>query len=261
MGYYQIRYNLNYLNLINYIKGDMILFSDIVNNTEKYIESKKFFCIRHDVDADLDDAVRLAKLEYNNNIQSTYFLLHGSKYFEYSNVFLRKVKRIVDFGHDIGLHNNSISEKIRTKKSIYNIINEPLVYLRKNNIPIYGTSAHGDQICYRYKFINYQMWEEYDSTANFGFEKPKVTFGQYSLKDFDLKYESYFLDFTHYLSDSGCHFRGYVVKNKKRYERYPKKKNIHKRILDHYNGKNSGFLQLLLHPSCWKYKRDISWII
>lgn len=61
--------------------------------------------LRHDIDIDIDKAVRLAAIEKAGGVQSTYFVLLTSDFY---NVFSRKssdgLKRIIADGHTIGLH-------------------------------------------------------------------------------------------------------------------------------------------------------------
>ena len=60
---------------------------------------------RHDVDLDLEQALKIAKRESKAGIKSTYFLLPGSEFYN-----LREkgsfgiVKEIMNLGHEIGLH-------------------------------------------------------------------------------------------------------------------------------------------------------------
>lgn len=61
--------------------------------------------LRHDVDASTDFAVRMAELEAARGVRSTYFVMVRSALY---NLLSRQgcadVRRLVDFGHDVGLH-------------------------------------------------------------------------------------------------------------------------------------------------------------
>ena len=63
------------------------------------------FILRHDVDNDLNKAVKLAALEQMLGVASTYFVLITSDFY---NVFSRKnreaLQQILAYGHEIGLH-------------------------------------------------------------------------------------------------------------------------------------------------------------
>lgn len=60
---------------------------------------------RHDVDLDLEQALKIAKREAKAGVKSTYFLLLGSEFYnlhEKGNFSI--VKEIMSLGHEIGLH-------------------------------------------------------------------------------------------------------------------------------------------------------------
>lgn len=61
--------------------------------------------IRHDVDISLDHAVRMARIEHALGVNSTYFvMLHSPFYNLLETNATRNVKEILDLGHDIGYH-------------------------------------------------------------------------------------------------------------------------------------------------------------
>ena len=61
--------------------------------------------IRHDIDNDIEKALKLARIEKSEGVSSTYFVLLSSDFY---NVFSLKnaqmLKNIASLGHDIGLH-------------------------------------------------------------------------------------------------------------------------------------------------------------
>lgn len=72
------------------------------HNWEKY---DRCVILRHDVDNDLQNALEMAKLEHEYGIQSTYFVLLASNFY---NLFSCKSREIINeikgLGHAIGLH-------------------------------------------------------------------------------------------------------------------------------------------------------------
>lgn len=67
-------------------------------------DSKKIV-LRHDIDYSLAYAYEMAKLEHSLGVKSTYFLLFSSEYYnmlDEKNIAL--AKKIVDLGHEVGLH-------------------------------------------------------------------------------------------------------------------------------------------------------------
>ena len=61
--------------------------------------------IRHDVDMDLQNAMKIAKLENEEGIKSTYFVLLTSEYYNLmAGANVKLAKEILAMGHEIGLH-------------------------------------------------------------------------------------------------------------------------------------------------------------
>ena len=88
-------------------------FYDEVQGRQSYI------LWRHDVDFSIHRAVRLATIERQANVKSTYFIhLHS----EYYNLFERDISdliyKIKDLGHQIGLHFDTHYYDIRTEDEL-----------------------------------------------------------------------------------------------------------------------------------------------
>ena len=61
--------------------------------------------LRHDVDTTLDKAVQMAEVEAGIGVRSTYFILLTTELYNVASKSGRKaVERILNCGHDIGLH-------------------------------------------------------------------------------------------------------------------------------------------------------------
>lgn len=61
--------------------------------------------IRHDVDLDMQKAAEMAEIEKNIGIKSTYFVLISSEFYNlFSSCNTNSAKRILSYGHEIGLH-------------------------------------------------------------------------------------------------------------------------------------------------------------
>lgn len=71
---------------------------------EPYIFDRSFI-LRHDVDYSLDKTVRIAEIDHDLGIKSTFFVLLSSDFY---NVYSLRGKRVIDdlhsLGHEIGLH-------------------------------------------------------------------------------------------------------------------------------------------------------------
>lgn len=76
-----------------------------VRNYHNYADAPRCVILRHDIDTSLPRAVRLAELEAEEGVQSTWFVLLRTDFY---NVFSRSgreaLDRICSLGHEIGLH-------------------------------------------------------------------------------------------------------------------------------------------------------------
>jgi hypothetical protein len=116
----------NYKNLL--IKGiethDYITFCEL-----KKCETTSFILLRHDIDIDLEKALKIAQLESQLSIRSTFFLMLRSPVY---NLFSREnhtlAKKIKDLGHEIAIHydqgyypfGNDIEDLISSEVEILN---------------------------------------------------------------------------------------------------------------------------------------------
>ena len=122
--------------------------------------NKNLIALRHDVDHDLDMALEMSCWEHRQGIRSTYFILPDADYWKDSRL-IDKCLQIQDFGHEIGLHLNVISEWFRGEADDPGLrLKEILEYLRSSGLNITGTAAHGDRLCYERQFINYWIFKE-----------------------------------------------------------------------------------------------------
>jgi len=68
-------------------------------------ETDSFLILRHDVDASLESALKIARLENSLGIKSTYFVLFSHKFYNIlEKDSLTTLREILKFGHEIGLH-------------------------------------------------------------------------------------------------------------------------------------------------------------
>ena len=77
--------------------GKTLLFNEF--------KGQKCFLIRHDVDWDLELALKIAQLENNLEIKSTYFILVTSELYNILSPSNKKlINKIKNLNHEIGLH-------------------------------------------------------------------------------------------------------------------------------------------------------------
>lgn len=70
-----------------------------------YAQADRSVIIRHDIDFQIEKAVRMAEIEKETGVSSTYFVLVSSNFF---NIFSKRnqdcLKQICNMGHEVGLH-------------------------------------------------------------------------------------------------------------------------------------------------------------
>lgn len=156
--------------------------------------------MRHDVDHNLEHAVKFARWEAQRGWRSTYFLLHSAWYFDGSKTFRNQLYELEQLGHEIGVHNNAVAlarddgpdpQHVRAadilRAAIDTLEDEPGGHKERR---VLGAAAHGDVRCDTYGVHNNDMWAEAG--------------GIHQLADFGLTYEAYFLHKPNwYISDSG----------------------------------------------------------
>ena len=125
----------------------------------KKLMFKSICLLRHDIDHDINEALKIGKIEYSLGIQSTYFVLHDATYYGDNN-FIKNCLELQDMGHEIGFHNNLLTTTIKTGYDIKDLLEKELNYLKNNNINIFGTAAHGDPLCRRLYYTNYEIFKD-----------------------------------------------------------------------------------------------------
>lgn len=73
-------------------------------------EKDRCVILRHDIDNDLSQAVKLAELEQTEGVASTYFVLVTSDFYNvFSKASRDRLRQIAGCGHTIGLHFDEMS--------------------------------------------------------------------------------------------------------------------------------------------------------
>jgi len=188
--------------------------------------------LRHDIDHNLDLALELAHHEHRRGMRATYYLLHTHPYWG-DRDFAAKCRQLVDYGHEVGLHVNVLTEWATGQcNDVDARLDEALIPLRDAGVEIVGVSAHGDRACYEHGFINYWLWKELRGDDPAQRERGRSAEGvpvddpqwqvrypgdhrlkradgatldlwQSSLDELGLKYDAMHVPFDHYWTDSG----------------------------------------------------------
>ena len=212
---------------------------------------ERLVALRHDLDHDVEQAVRMARWEADRGWRSTYFVLHTEWYWgtrgprEPSPYVLRALDDIATLGHEIGVHNNAVAAALGTGAPPASILADVLDGLRAHGFAITGTAAHGDPLARRLGFVNYEMFrgcpspdgkspdrvlEALDPASH---RRRRLRLEPVDMAAFGLEYEAYFLGHTQYLSEA-----------EGRWNHQPDE-------LAAAFGRDGGFLQVLTHPVHW----------
>lgn len=105
----------DYINLINLLKNKNYQFT----NYKNYSNVDKPVILRHDIDNSIEKALEVAKIESNNDVNSTFFVLLSTEFY---NIFSLKsyelLKEIINCGHTIGLHFDEKRYVINNKEEL-----------------------------------------------------------------------------------------------------------------------------------------------
>jgi hypothetical protein len=218
-------------------------------------QGEAIMLVRHDIDHDIETALRLAQWEHQHNIRATYCVLHTAWYYgkfeqgkyHHYDLMIDTCKKIQDLGHEINLHNNLAVLALQTGYDPFEILEQELEFFSLHGIRITGTSTHGDRLCRELDFRNYELFSEsvYESRGGcriISWEGNQVALGSRSMKEFGLLYEGYDLPRDRYITDSGGKLR--IVENTR--GRGGLRRNEIENDVQYSN-----ILGLLTHPLWW----------
>jgi len=217
---------------------------------------ERFATIRHDMDRDLENAVRFAEWEAEHGLRATYYVLHGDWYWGEqttkgpSLMTVKALDRIASLGHEIGLHNNAVAMALETGLDPFAILERDLGALRRHGFEVTGSVGHGDRICHAAGFYNNEMFSECAAILSKepnrvltyrderGVER-SLRLEQRPMADFGLAYEANFIGHTKYLSDTGGRWSTPFAGVESTFEA------------------EGGFLQVLVHPVWWALSGEV----
>ena len=212
----------------NYIP--MTVESYLVNKpSQNYIA-----ILRHDVDRDPKNALRMAKLEHDYDIKSTYYFRMKK------NVFIPEIIReIAEMGHEIGYHYEVLDKARGDFEKAIKIFEQELKEFRRI-CKVKTVCMHGNPLT---PWINVKIWDKYD------------------FKSFDIIGEPYIsLDKEFiYLSDTGRTWSGrFSIKDKTTRTNSLKIKNTDE-LIKLMKQRKMKKLHILTHPNRW-YDEYSKWI-
>jgi hypothetical protein len=198
-----------YTELLTKLKQDKFIVLPLNEMRYTFNKSKVVVGLRHDIDFNPFKALEMSKIEKDNGIRSTYYILATSEYYGHFSFlgFIRKkgmdqlYKEIFNNGAEIGIHNDLLTVMISYKKDPFAFNKNELSFYHSLNIPIHGTSAHGSPIA-KATVPNYMMFSDFAKKDFLEYNGGKYPLGQHSLKEYGYEYEANFIDFDLYFSDS-----------------------------------------------------------
>jgi hypothetical protein len=194
----------DYRMFIEKAKTNGFKFVPLVYFTKPSGPTDKIIGMRHDVDSELNHALKIAKIEFDAGIKATYFVLHTAKYF-CDDIATGKLKAdLVEkllylqntLGHEIGLHVDMMPIEIVYKKNPDTYVNDLIAKLENQGIRIHGIAPHGNlfQHIYRKPFLKKDQEHINNIFAN--------PYKQFDVKQWNLEYEAYSLNHDTYFSDA-----------------------------------------------------------
>jgi len=130
-----------YSQFINIIAQNGYTFT----NYHNYKEVPNPCIMRHDVDFDIEKALKFARIETeNNSIHSTYFVLINTNFYNsFSSTIKKMLKEMVIMGHEIGLHFDETCYPLSDQFSIIEYIQKEIALLEQIiESPVKTVSMH-----------------------------------------------------------------------------------------------------------------------
>jgi hypothetical protein len=166
--------------------------------------------LRHDMDDRLDAALRLAELESERGLRSTYFVLHSARYYR-SESLVPALLHLQKLGHEVGFHYDLVTAQVVGGADPRELLGRELARLRDAGVGIVGAAAHGSYWGHRLGYKNDYFFHGLDSPV-LGFPNAErvrgVELAKGTLEEYGLVYDASRLGESHYWSDSRVDKRG-----------------------------------------------------
>jgi len=161
-------------------------------------EDDSFLILRHDIDASLEAALKMARAENNLGIRSTYFVLFSHKLYNLLEkddlVILREISKL---GHEIGLHydvrvyesyGQDLNETLKNEiKLLERLLNRKIFSIACHNVSIMSgkdpfkgvmgyINAYDPELCENYVSDSCRAWylEDLSQLLNFSYKKVQL---------------------------------------------------------------------------------------
>lgn len=185
-----------------------------INSKDKVIIS-----LRHDVDDNINSAVKMAYIESKYGVKSSFYILHTAGYygkiiqnkFIRSDIIINYIRVLQnEFQHEIGVHNDLVTLQIIYGLSPRDYLKKELEWLRSNGIKILGMASHGSQYCDYYHYLNSYFWSDISGRTDGNYYNTEVIRKGFqifhiekdSMKNYQIDYDEFFLNYDYFYSDS-----------------------------------------------------------
>lgn len=203
----------DYLKILYELANDRYLVMPMSEFATVHNKDKILVGMRHDVDVEPFKAKEMAVLESSLGIRSTYYMLYTARYygkkvdekFVRHNCMASVYQNISKHRHEIGIHNDLIAMMIEYGEDPFKFNKQELDFFRGLAILITGTAAHGSSIA-RETVPNYEIFSDFNQHPIINYRDKEYRIGLHSLKEYGFEYETYFVPFDVYISDSGGKF-------------------------------------------------------
>jgi hypothetical protein len=144
---------------------ELLRLTDLFDTKEYH--GRKVLSLRHDVDHDIETALRMAEWEQARGLRATYCVLHTAWYYgefdgvgyRHSREFAEICTQIAEMGHEINIHNNYVTLGLTQGVDVRAVLTRELEALRGWGLTITGTSGHGDPLCNKLNYANVELFE------------------------------------------------------------------------------------------------------
>ncbi len=184
-------------------------------------KNSEYLAIRHDVDHRLDLALKMARIEREEGIRSTYYLLPPGDYNSPRNYYGSIVDgqiyasaelaegalELQSLGHEVGLHNDFLQLSTLLRRPVAQLIREEIAYFASIGVAVTGSASHGSAFARKHGFTNYEIFVETKErriarAVDLG-EHGSFELFSIPMAEAGLSYEAYWVPRQVYISDTG----------------------------------------------------------
>ncbi|HRI18696.1 MAG TPA: methyltransferase domain-containing protein, partial [Burkholderiaceae bacterium] len=228
--------------------------------------------LRHDVDWSIENAYAMAVVEHQLGIRSSYYLLHPDGNVTSRNYFGQVADgrlaidprlfdwaaRLIDLGHEVGLHNDLISLALATRRQPAEFLEQIVEAFAGRGMPLAGSVAHGSRQCREMGYLNYQIFADFkDEAVALDYRDQPELFERFRegrvehdghvvhkfalrMADYGLRYEANFVAREIYLSDSSARWTLWHDADPVRLEKFARRERMQASLADAPPRKQAG---------------------